>query len=100
MNTKEFIGGLVGTGLSAIGTATQTQEILQIISLVITIIGGLVSLIIIPILNWYNKAKKDGKITTDELIEGAETLKDGIEALDDKINEKEKEHDQREDDSH
>lgn len=89
MNTKELAGGIVGTTLSAIGTATQTQEILQIVSLVITILGGVISFIVIPILNWYHKAKQDGKITIDEIKEGAETLEDGIEKLDDKINGKE-----------
>lgn len=96
MNTKEFLGGLIGTSLSAVGTATQTQEILQIVSLIITIIGGIVSLIIIPILNWYKNAKKDGKISVDELIDGANTLKDGVDALDDKIKGKEDDKHERE----
>ena len=89
MNIKEFFGGLLGTSLSAVGTAIQTQEVLQIISLIITIVGGIISLIVIPILNWYKNAKKDGKITVDEIIDGANTLKDGVNALDDKINGKE-----------
>ena len=89
MNNKELIGGVIGTSLSAIGTATQTQEILQIVSLIITILGGIISFIVIPILNWYRKSKEDGKITIDEIKEGAETLEDGIEKLDDKINGKE-----------
>ena len=89
MNTKELVGGVIGTTLSAIGTATQTQEILQIVSLIITILGGIISFIVIPILNWYRKAKEDGKITIDEIKEGAETLEDGINKLDKEIKEKE-----------
>lgn len=89
MNHKELIGGVIGTSLSAIGTATQTQEILQIVSLIITILGGIISFIVIPILNWYRKAKEDGKITIDEIQEGAKTIEDGIEKLDDKVNGKE-----------
>lgn len=89
MNTKELVGGVIGTTLSAIGTATQTQEILQIVSLIITILGGIISFIVIPILNWYRKAKEDGKITIDEIKEGTETLEDGINKLDKEIKEKE-----------
>ena len=89
MNTKELVGGVIGSTLSAIGTATQTQEILQIVSLIITILGGIISFIVIPILNWYRKAKEDGKITIDEIKEGTETLEDGIDKLHKEIKEKE-----------
>lgn len=78
-NGITYILGIVGTGLSAVGTVTQTNEVLQTISLVITIVGGFVSLILIPLLNWFIKAKKDGKITAKEIKEGAETLTDGLE---------------------
>lgn len=89
---KNLIGGIIGTGLSAIGTAIQTSEVLQIISLVITIIGALISMILIPILSWYKRAKQDGKITIDEVIEGGETLQEGTNAVIDLIDKnKEKE---------
>ena len=85
---KELIGGAVGTSLSAIGTALQPQEVLQIISLVITIIGATISMIVIPLITWYRNAKKDGQITKDEVKEGLDTLEKGIkgvkETLDDK----------------
>lgn len=82
---NELILGGIGTALSAVGTATQTQEILQIVSLVITILGGIISFIVLPILNWYQKAKQDGKITVDEIKEGVETLQDGIEKTKEEI---------------
>lgn len=75
---NELIVGGIGTALSAVGTATQTQEILQIVSLIITIIGGIISFIVLPILNWYQKSKKDGKIDIEEIQEGVEILQDGI----------------------
>ena len=68
--------------MGVIGTSLQTEEILRIVSLIITIIGGIITWIVIPILNWYNKSKADGKITTDEIIEGANIIKDGVEKLD------------------
>ena len=77
--------GVCGTILSATGTATQTNEVLQTVSLVITIIGAIVSFIVIPVLNWYHNAKKDGKITSDEVKDGIEIAKDGIEKTQDII---------------
>ena len=57
---NELIAGLFGTGSCAVGTALQTNEVLQTISLIITILGGIVTLIVLPLLNWYYKAKQDG----------------------------------------
>lgn len=79
MNEKWI--GIIGTALGVLGSATQTREILQIVSIIITIIGGVITWIVIPVLNWYKKAKSDGKVTTDELIEGAKVTKDGIDKV-------------------
>lgn len=81
----ELITGAVGTTLGVVGTATQTNEVLQTISLIITIIGAFISMIVVPLLSWYIKAKKDGKITADELKEGAETTKEGLDKFKDEI---------------
>ena len=78
---KEFVGGAIGTALSAVGTGLQTNEVLQIISIVITILGGIISMIVIPLLNWYQKAKQDGKITKEELKDGIDVATTGIEQL-------------------
>lgn len=88
MRIKEFLGGLMGTSLSALGTALQVNEVLQTISLIITICGGLVSLVVVPLLSWYSKAKKDGKITSEELEEGAKIVGDGLKKTQDVIEEK------------
>lgn len=82
---NELIGGAIGTTLSVIGTALQTQEVLQIISLIITIIGGLISFIVVPILNWYRKAKEDGKIDADEIKEGVNIIVDGTKDVKDAV---------------
>ena len=85
MNYKELITGAVGATLGVVGTATQTNEVLQTISLIITIIGAIISMIVVPVLSWYSKAKADGKITPEELKEGAEVLKDGLEKTNEEI---------------
>ena len=82
-----LIGGSVGTSVSATGTAIQPNEVLQTISLIITIIGGLIT-ISFALIGWYQKAKKDGKIDKDEVKEAIDIIQEGTEniknALDDK----------------
>lgn len=85
---KELIMGAGASILSATGTALQTEHILQVVSLIITIVGAIISMIVLPLLTWWKNAKKDGKITKEEVKEGIDTLQEGIEgvknALDDK----------------
>ena len=81
MKSNEIIGGIVGTSISATGTALQTNEMLQTISLVITIIGALITYIVMPLLLWYKKSKKDGKITKEEIKEGIDIIYTGAEEI-------------------
>lgn len=76
---NELIAGSIGTVLGIAGTATQTNEILETVSLILTIIGAVISFIVVPLLNWYTRAKKDGKITHEEIKEGVETIKEGVD---------------------
>ena len=88
---NEFIGGSIGTTLSAIGTGLQTNEVLQTISLIITIIGGLITFIIMPLINWYNKSKtNDDKIDADELQEAIKIISNGSEKIKDQVDNNEK----------
>ena len=86
-----FIVGGLASGLSAVGTSIQTNEVLQIISLVLTIVGTLITFIVLPLLNWYIKAKKDGKITIEEVKEGVDTLQEGITSTQNTLGDKKKE---------
>ena len=85
---NELIGGSVGTALSAVGTGLQTNDVLQTISLIITIIGGLITFIIVPLVTWYKNAKKDGKIDADELEEGVKIVIDGSEKIKGQVDDK------------
>ena len=85
---RELFGGIFGTSLSALGTAIQTEDVLRYISLGITILGGLISMIIIPLWNWYKNAKKDGKITKEEIEEGVKIVSDGSQNIKDSIDNK------------
>ena len=86
---KELIGSSLGTILSATGTATQTNEVLQTISLIITIIGGLLT-IAMALVAWYNKAKKDGKIDKEEVKEAIDIIQEGGENIKNALNDKKK----------
>ena len=86
---KEVIGAGAGTLLSATGTAMQTNEVLSTISLIITIIGGLLT-IAMALINWFNKAKKDGKIDEDEIKEGIDIIQQGTKDIKDTLDNKKK----------
>lgn len=77
---KETLGGVGGIMISALGTGIQTNELLQTISLILTIIGTLIT-IVMALLSWWNRAKKDGKITKEEIDEGIGIVKDGADKL-------------------
>ena len=79
-----------GVATSAIGTALQTSEVLQIISLIITIVGAFISFIVVPLLNWHREAKRDGKIDADELKDAVEIVADGVEKIADETKKEDK----------
>lgn len=87
---NELLGGAIGTSISAIGTATQTNDKLQTISLVITIIGGVITFVVIPLLNWYKNAKKDGKIDKEEIKEAGKIVVNGSQSVKEQIEEQKK----------
>lgn len=97
MNEKNLFG-VIGTSLGVIGTSMQTEDVLRIVSLIITIVGGLITWIVIPILNWYNKSKADGKIDKEEVEELTDILQDGTSKIQEQVEkEKEDEKDERKD---
>ena len=79
-----------GVATSAIGTMLQTSEVLQIISLIITIVGAFISFILVPLLNWHREAKRDGKIDADELKDAVEIVADGVEKIADETKKEDK----------
>ena len=83
----ELLLGTAGTALSAIGTAMQTEQVLRIIALVITIAGAILTYLIMPLINWFLKAKKDGKIDANEIKEGVDIIASGSNDVKDVIDE-------------
>lgn len=88
MNKENFIdGGCVL--MSALFTATQTKEILQIISFILTIISVII-VILRNLIDWYIGAKKDGKITAEEVKKGTDIIIDGVQKVNNVIDENKK----------
>lgn len=79
------IGSWIGNACATVFTALQTDTIFQIISGVLTVISILVSLSF-SIYNWHKEAKKDGKISKEELAELIQIAKDKGEELEDVLN--------------
>lgn len=68
---------------SSLLTMAQTNEVFQIISLILTIAATLVTLGF-NIYKWYKAAKKDGKIDENEIKELVDIINDAKDDLDDK----------------
>lgn len=67
----------IGEGITFVSLAISTNEVAQLILLILGIIGGLFT-IVIDIINVYQKikaAKEDGKITEEEKKDIAESVK-------------------------
>jgi len=83
-NAIEFAVSATGTSIAAISTATQTNEALQTIQLIITICAAVVTFItgivglVVRIISWYKKAKSDGKIDESEWEELGGLVKEAI----------------------
>lgn len=80
---KENITAFAINGFTYILTALQTNHVMQIVQLVLSIIGTIVTLAF-TIYKWYKKAKSDGKITYEELNELEEEVKDIIDKKEEK----------------
>lgn len=87
---KAFISAAIGATLGAVGTATQTNETLETISLIVTIIGAILSFIVCPLLSWFNRAKKDGHIDNEEIEELTKDISKGINEIGDALDEHKK----------
>ena len=95
VNHESLVGGTVGTIISALAiNVDDLRSIESIVAIVCTSLGLLITIItslIIPLVKWYARSKKDGKISADEVVDGAETLKDGLQNLKDNLEEEHKE---------
>ena len=82
--TDKTLFGLIGTGVGAVGAGLSVTELQAIISIIVTILGFLISVAIpwiIKLVKWYKKAKKDGKVDENELEELEGIIKEGSDEI-------------------
>lgn len=80
---KEEIVLFGGNGLGYVLTALQTNEVFQIVELIMSILLTCV-LLAFRIWKWYKEAKKDGKIDPSEIQEGIDILEKGKDEIEKK----------------
>lgn len=86
MNTdKKLIGGICGTLISSAGLLADIESIVSIICSIVGLIITIVACVVIPVWKKLRDAKKDGAIDPDEAEDIANTMKDGIDRINDKI---------------
>lgn len=78
--------GIVGTAVSAAGTSLAISDVQAVISIIITVAGFIISVVvpfILKIVNKIKEAKKDGHITEEEAKDIMNTvIEDGKDVLD------------------
>lgn len=79
MKTRNILE-LIGNGSMYVLTATQTKEIFEIISLILSIAISLL-ILVGHIVAWAKRAGADGKIDADEVNELVDTTKGDFEKL-------------------
>ena len=90
----KILVGLLGTSVSAVGAGLSVTELQAIISMIVTVAGFIISVLIPLCVKLYNKikgAKEDGKIDKEEMKDimstGKEIVdetKEFIDKIDDK----------------
>ena len=78
----KLLFGLTGTAVSAAGAGLSVTEIQAIVSIVVTVLGFIISVFVPLCIKLYNKikkAKEDGKIDKEELDDIIETGKEIVD---------------------
>ena len=92
MQEDKIIVGLLGTSVSALGAGLSVTELQAIISMIVTVLGFIISVLIplgIKVVNKIKAAKADGKIDKEEMKDiistGKEILDETKKVIDDVI---------------
>lgn len=80
----KIIMGVAGTAVGAVGAGLSVNELQAIVSIVVTVIGFTISVLIptiIKIVKKIKEAKKDGVVTEEEKKEIKKEIIDGSEVI-------------------
>lgn len=97
LQEDKIMMGILGTSVSAIGAGLSVTELQAIISIIVTILGFIISVLIpliIKIVKKFKDAKADGVITKEEVEDIASTAKEIVyesSKLIEEVSQKEKE---------
>ena len=92
MNDSKLLYGFLGTAISGVGASLSVTELQAIISIIVTVLGFVISVLIplvIKLVKWYKKAKKDGKIDEQELDELGQIINQGAKDIKNESSKKE-----------
>ena len=98
---EKILLGLTGTAVGATGAGLSVTELQAIISIIFTVLGFIISVLIpliIKLVHKIKEAKKDGVITKEELediISTGKEIKDGTESLIKEVSDKKSEGDKK-----
>ena len=82
MQEDKILVGLLGTSISAVGAGLSVTELQAIVSMIVTVAGFIISVLIPLCVKLYHKikdAKKDGKIDKEELEDIMSTGKEIVD---------------------
>lgn len=82
LQEDKIVYGVLGTAISATGAGLSITELQAIISMIITVLGFIISVVvplIIKLVNKVKKAREDGKIDKDEMKDIISTGKEIID---------------------
>lgn len=97
VSDDKIVLGIVGTAVSMAGTGMSVTELQAIVSIIVTVLGFIISVLIplvIKIVKKFKDAKADGVITKEEAEDIASTAKEIVEEsskLIEEVSQKEKE---------
>lgn len=76
---------LACNSIAVLFTAVQADQTLQLVSFILTMLSIIVSLSF-TLWKWIKEAKKDGTISPDEIMEGADIINDHLDKIKDAVN--------------
>lgn len=80
-NSDKLFGALIGNVVAAVGWLQDMENIVSIVCCIAGLVITAITCVIVPVWRKILEAKKDGKITPDELGEIADTLQEGIDKI-------------------
>ena len=79
---SKLIGGIIGTAISMTGYTISLDTVNQIVSIVCSVLGILItfiSVVVIPFIKKWKAAKEDGKVTVEEIEDIIDDTKKNID---------------------